>query len=289
MVERLKAAIEKARESRGAAQPAGAMTPEPGWPAGAAPAGGAVAEIEARARAEYEPWLALDPITLDPRGLVRERIITRDKADPAHTAFDALRTRLLKALSDNGWFRVAVTSPSKGCGKTMVAANLAFSLARQPEVRSILIDFDMRMPRLAHVLGQRGPHAVEPYLTGEVPAGEFLRRVGDNLAVGLNTVRAKNAAELVQSRRTGRALKATWETFRPHVVLFDTPPMLAFDDVLALLPNIDCVLLVVGGGQTRAAEIEECERLMAEHTNFLGIVLNKAEDNGARTYRYYES
>jgi Mrp family chromosome partitioning ATPase len=303
MVERLKVAIEKARASRagsgsagqgqGAGHGAGQGMGEPPWQAApdqasAAPEGAPEIAPEAsrRARASADPWLALEEITLDPRTLRRERIVTRDKSDPAHIAFDALRTRLLKALHDNRWSRVAITSPTKGCGKTMVACNLAFSLARQPETRCVLVDLDMRMPQLAGRLGQRDAHAVEPYLLGEVGPRDYFRRAGANLAIGFNTARVWNAAELVQSRRVAATLAASWELFRPNVVLFDMPPMLTSDDVLAFLPNVDGVLLVVGGGETKAGEIEECERLMAEHTNFLGVVLNKAEDSGMPPYRY---
>jgi Mrp family chromosome partitioning ATPase len=296
MVERLKVAIEKARASRAGAASGGEppwQTPhspggEPGGASGGVPgdaAGGVPAGRPGRAPAA-DPWLALEEITLDPRLLARERIVTHDKSDPAHVAFDALRTRLLKALHDNRWSRIAITSPSKGCGKTMVACNLAFSLARQPETRSMLFDLDLRVPQLARRLGLRDGPAIESYLGGEIPPGKYLRRAGPNLALGLNAARVWNSAELIQSRRVAATLAATWELYRPNVVLFDMPPMLTSDDVLAFLPNVDGVLLVVGGGETKAREIEECERLMAEHTNFLGVVLNKAEDSGMPAYNY---
>ena len=98
--------------------------------------------------------------------------------------------------------------------------------------------------------------------------------------------RARLAADV---ERVAATLAGTWQLYRPNVVIFDLPPMLTSDDVLAFLPNVDGLLLVVGGGATKASEIEECERLMAEHTNFLGVVLNKAEDGGTATYRYEDA
>lgn len=279
MVERLKAAIEKARADRA------------GGP-GAAPAGsanrGADGDADGGADGIDAAWRALDELALDARTLRRERIVTRDKENPAHIAFDALRTKLVRALGDNRWTRVVVTSPTQSCGKTMVAANLAFSLARQPETRCMLLDLDLRAPELGQRLGQHERHAIEPWLVGEVPPGAHLRRVGANLALGLNSRAVRNSAELIQGRRLGATLGALDELYRPDVVLFDTPPMLAGDDVLALLPHVDGVLLVAGGGRTTASEVEECERLMAEHTNFLGVVLNKAEDRGMPAYYPYE-
>ncbi len=299
MVERLKVAIEKARANRagggpgqGAGQGSGQGAAEPPWLAAPEQPDGAPEgdRQDRRARAAAaDPWLELDEISLDPRSLLRERIVTLDKSDPAHVAFDALRTRLLKALHDNRWSRVAITSPTKGCGKTMVSCNLAFSLARQSETRCMLIDLDLRMPQLAERLGQRDGPAIEPYLLGEVAPRDYFRRIGANLAVGLNTARVWNAAELVQSRRVAATLAASLDLYRPNVVIFDMPPMLTSDDVLAFLPNVDGVLLIAGGGQTKAGEIEECERLMTEHTNFLGIVLNKAEDSGVTSYHYEDA
>ncbi len=299
--DRLKGAIETARASRAA----GAGSAEPPWRAAPDQPGGAPEgdrqdgrqesrresrlDGAAASTAAADPWLALDEIALDPRALLRERIVTRDKSDPAHIAFDALRTRLLKALQDNRWSRIAITSPTKGCGKTMVACNLAFSLARQPETRCMLVDLDLRAPRLAQRLGQSEAYAIEPFLLGEVAQRDYFRRAGTNLAIGFNTARVWNAAELVQSSRVATTLAASLELYRPNVVIFDTPPMLTSDDVLAFLPNVDGVLLVAGGGQTKAGEIEECERLMAEHTNFLGVVLNKAEDSGLPPYRYEDA
>ena len=313
MVERLKVAIEKARANRAGGAAAGQGTGQgtghgPGqghdagslpWPAAPEGSGAAATDGRPEARpgerqggrraAAGDPWAALEEITLDPRVLLRERIVTRTKSDPAHIAFDALRTRLLKALHDNGWSRVAITSPTKGCGKTMVACNLAFSLARQPETRCMLIDLDLRAPQVAQRLGQREAQAIEPYLIGEVAPRDYFRRSGANLAIGFNGARVWNAAELVQSSRVAATLAATLDLFRPNIVVFDMPPMLTSDDVLAFLPNVDGVLLVAGGGETKASEIEECERLMAEQTNFLGVVLNKAEDSSLPPYRYEDA
>src|SRR5690606_10391154 len=92
-----------------------------------------------------------------------------------------------------------------------------------------------------------------------------------------NTQPVRNSAELVQSRRAAAAIGATLDLYRPDIVLFDMPPILTCDDVLAFLPNVDAVVLVAGGGETKADEIEECEQLIADHTNFLGVILNKAE------------
>ncbi|HLS18296.1 MAG TPA: CpsD/CapB family tyrosine-protein kinase [Paracoccaceae bacterium] len=291
MVERLRAAIEKARGSREAGV-SGAV----GAASGPASVDGAVAagahlgasEADHASSERRERWLALPELRLSEDALVRERIISLGRADRAHFAFDALRTRLLTMLRDNGWSRVAVTSPTKGCGKTTIATNLAFSLARQPEIRSVLIDLDLRMPQLANRLGVREDHRIKPFLTGGMPAEAYLRRFGENLAFGLNSSPVRNSAELVQSRLAAQSISAISAAYQPDVMLFDMPPMLTCDDVLGFLPNVDGVLLVIGGGETKPGAIDECEQLIESHSNFLGIILNKGEglDINAGYYGY---
>lgn len=282
MVERLRAAIEKARGSRetGAAVPAGA----------AAVAGAHIGmpAVDPELSDVRERWLRLPELRLNEDALVRERIVSLSRADKAHFAFDALRTRLVTMLRDNGWSRVAITSPTKDCGKTTVTANLAFSLARQAETRSVLIDLDLRMPQLGSKLGVREHHHIKPFLTGEAAAGDYLCRFGENLAFGLNSSPVTNSAELVQSRGTADAISEIVAEYQPDVMLFDMPPMLTCDDVLGFLPNVDGVLLVIGGGESKPGAITECEQLIETHSNFLGIVLNKGDgaDASAGYYGY---
>ena len=68
-------------------------------------------------------------------------------------------------------------------------------------------------------------------------------------------------------------------------VIFDMPPMLVADDVLAFLPFIDAMIMVVAAGQTKAHEIESCQRSLPED-KFLGIVLTKSTDGGENYYYY---
>jgi len=283
LVERLKKAIDKARAHRervlaGAAPPTvDSEAPLQGPPRG---------PMEANAPAGRSPWAALREVTLDAAHLERKRVVTYGKSDPAHVAFDILRTRLLKVFKDNGWSRLAITSPTKGCGKTFVSANLALSLARQAECRTVLIDMDLKLPGLAGTLGLAAPCSIKSYLTGHERPEDYFQRVGLNLALGLNTERVRDSAELLQDERTAQALALMRKLYRPDAVIFDLPPMLVSDDAIGFLPNVDCVLLVAAAGQTNPAEIEEFERLLGETTNFLGVLLNKCEVTTSDAYQY---
>ena len=236
-------------------------------------------------------WQSLASFTVDPAVLDKNLVITARRTDPAHGAFDVLRTRLVQALAEKGWRRVAITSPTAGCGKSFTAINLAVTLSRYDQCRTVLMDMDLRRPGLAGYLGLRTPASSGDFLRGLVPATEFLRRMhapkinlGQNLALGLNGRVESYAAELFQQQSTGAALEAMEQALNPEVVLFDLPPALAQDDVIAFRPQFDCILMVVGGGITTAEEVREATRRIGEDKPILGVVLNKAEVEGDYAY-----
>lgn len=257
--------------------------------------GAPVPAAAARAPALSIPpaWDKLGEVPLDPYHLERHRMISAAREDPSHAAFDVLRTRLLQALADNGWRRVAITSPTKNCGKSFVAANLALSLSRAETARTLLLDVDLRNPSLAKLLGVRRPGALGDLLRGLVPPEHHIVRfgenpvgVGPNLGMGLNERVERGAGELLQSPEVAAVLAQLDEVLRPDVVLYDLPPALYHDDVLAFHRHYDGVLLVVGGGITKPDEISEVSRRLAQHTPLLGVVLNRAEGPSIRDYSY---
>jgi protein-tyrosine kinase len=231
-------------------------------------------------------WESLVPVSLDAVWLERNGLFPNSSTDAAPGAFDILRTRILLAFQENGWRRIAVTSPTHGCGKSTVAANLALSLARRPGSRTVLMDLELRRPGLATLLGLKGPGPLRDFLTGQQPLESHFHRVGRTLAVALNGEPGPDAAELLQAPDTIGALVAMMEQLDPEVVVFDLPPVLVSDDVLAFAPQVDAVLLVADGTQTTAEEVQACERLFEGRVPLLGVVLNRAQDLRTSRYRY---
>lgn len=252
-----------------------------------------VAVSAPRASAPADPWLNLRQIAVNEGLLERNLIIAAARRDPAHGAFDVLRTRLLQALRDNGWKRVGITSPTKGCGKSFSALNLAIALSRYDACRTILMDMDMRLPALSRYLGVADPGSIGDMLRGITdPADHLLRfapnrlHIGGNLALGLNNQREDYAAELFHEPGTAQILAGIADIWQPDVMLFDLPPALAQDDVIAFRGHLDCILMVVGGGITTAREVREAVRRIGEDKPVVGIILNKAEGEGVSDYSY---
>lgn len=226
-------------------------------------------------------WANLPAIRLDAAVAEAGHLIISHREDPVGLLYDHLRTRLVQALQERGWTRVAVTAPTRGCGASLVAANLALSLARRPSGRTVLIDMDLRQPSLAALFGVETPGNLRDVLTGAQPMESHFLRFGRTLALGLNGRAEADSAELLQEPATAAAMEALLEDLSPDVALHDMPPVLESDDVLAFLPEVDGVLLVADGTRTTAAQMRECERLLKDHTQVLGVVLNRAEDSPA--------
>ncbi|MBS3649428.1 CpsD/CapB family tyrosine-protein kinase [Pseudaminobacter sp. 19-2017] len=222
-----------------------------------------------------ELWTRLRTRQPDHQLLARNRIVTSHRSDPAHATFDVMRTRILQVLRQNKWTSLAITSPSPGCGKTVTALNLAFSLAHQKDCRTVMLDLDLRRPQTSKLLGVQDAPCMENFLNGRSNVEDVFLRFSENLAIGANRFPVGFAAELLQSAGTAKVLEDMKQKLEPDVVLFDLPPLLCGDDVLAFLPSVDCAILVVAAGSSKLSEIDACEEDISSKTNMLGVVLNK--------------
>ncbi len=232
-------------------------------------------------------WQALSPLHPDPARMRDNRIVAFSGGHEA-VSFDVMRTKLLQQIRANGWRRVAITSPTPGCGKSTISLNLAFSIARQAELRMVLAELDLRRPSLANVLGIQGRKSFAQVLQGRADFAESAVRYGDGLALAVNDGPVRNPAELLQGNGVPAALAAIEASYAPDLILFDMPPMLVSDDTMAFMGHVDAVLLIAAAEATTVKEVDACERELASQTNVMGVVLNKCRYMGAEYgYSYY--
>ncbi|MGB7318938.1 MAG: CpsD/CapB family tyrosine-protein kinase [Planktotalea sp.] len=238
-------------------------------------------------------WDRLGSIPVKEAHLEQQRVISASRHNPAHVAFDVLRTRLVQSLAERGWRRVVITSPTKDCGKTFISTNLAISMSRQERLRTVLMDLDLRNPSVAPLLGVDEPGTMGDFLRGNVSVdghfkrmGQNMLKIGSNVAFGLNNVREPFASEMLGSAATSDAIAQMEAELEPDVVIYDMPPALYHDDVMAFREHYDAVLLVVGGGTTKANEVRELKRRFGDDKPLLGVILNKAEGLSISHYSY---
>lgn len=229
-------------------------------------------------RAVHQPaptaWAALKPFDPDPKRLERHRLVSAT-ANPNATPFDILRTKVTLTMRKNNWRRLAVTSATINSGKTTIATNLALGFSRQPDINVILFEFDLRRPRIAETLNISPELDISEMLSGKISFAEQAFRYRENVAVSVARQRVEDPTAVLLNPKTHETLAQIEAEYAPEFTIFDLPPLLAGDDTRALLKDVDCVLVVARAQATTIAQIDSCEREIAEHTNVLGVVVNQ--------------
>jgi protein-tyrosine kinase len=230
------------------------------------------------------------PITLDKAALHDAMVLPQLQDAGALRAYKILRTRVLRRLEANQWRSFALTGVTAGEGKTLTAINLAIALSQDPNTWVALIDLDLQRPRVAEYLGMRstrGEKGLSDYLQGNASFENIVYAPDiERLLVIPNFTPMVNSSEMLGSQRMLELMQALDAEQPRRVLIFDMPPVLAADDVLAFAPQIDGLLLVVAEGTTDRNSLRRAKEVLAE-MNLLGVVLNRsAERNDSAYYNY---
>lgn len=213
----------------------------------------------------------------DAATLEANRIVDPNGGTSAAAAFRMLRTQILQRMEENRWSSLAVLSPSAADGKTTTAINLAVSLAADLSHTVLLVDCDLRRPSVASSLGLAPEYGLNDVLSGKASVDQCLYHPEgfERLVVLPARGVLENSSEALSGPR-GRDLVAELRARYPErLLVFDLPPILEADDALALMPMIDCGLLVVAEGGTRRESVIRCMELLRK-TPIVGTVLNRA-------------
>ena len=224
-------------------------------------------------------------IKLDQSSLERNRIVSHAKNNLYSGVFDSLRTQVLQKMEENGWKTIAVVSPTPASGKTFVSINLAISIAHQPQKTAILLDLDLRRPKIANYLGLNVAQSMNDYLQGNAKLEDLMISPGIARLVVVPTMRpVAKSSEILSSSKVVNLIQELRDRYESRIVIFDAPPILNSDDAMVLLPQVDCFLLVIANGMSTKAEVEEAMHYLPQE-KLLGVVFNKA-DIETREYYY---
>lgn len=227
------------------------------------------------------------PVQLERAVLEENRILPQITDPGALRAYKILRTRLLRRLETNQWHSFAVTGASVGEGKTLTAINLAMALAQDSNTWVFLVDLDLQRPKVADYLGMNnslGQRGLTDFLLGDATFEQITYAPAniDRLAVIPNFQAVANASDLLTSPKMDELVQVLEQEMPRRIVIFDMPPVLAADDVLAFSPQLDGLLMVVAEGTTHRDTLRGAKQVLQE-MNLLGVVLNRSEtqDDGA--------
>jgi Mrp family chromosome partitioning ATPase len=234
-------------------------------------------------------WPEIEEVRLNAVQLEENRLISHDVADPRSKSIDMLRTQVLQSMNLNSWQLLGVTSPTAGCGKSVIAINLALSIARQSERSVLLVDMDFQKPHVAKYLGLKRDRGILGMLEGRtklLSATKKARIYNYQFFVIPCEASTPRSSELMASRAMSTVLQEIKRDFRSCTVIVDLPPLLPSDDVLSILPSIDSVLLVAAAGTSTIPEIRECSKHLGT-VPVVRFVLNKVTDKAATYYSRY--
>lgn len=212
-------------------------------------------------------------------------------------AFRILRARLRYFNVDRPLRSVLVTSVAAGEGKTTVAQHLALAAASGSSSRVLLLEADLRRPRIAHEFGLEPLPGLAEVLTHNVALEEVVTHVGVGEAgIGAGNGRAldvivagadpPNSAELLESAKMADLLDGLFATY--DFVVIDTPPTSLVADAIPLMSRVSGVVVISQVGRSSrdgAAHLREQLRRLAAPT--LGVVANRVKVSRGDGYYGY--
>lgn len=197
-----------------------------------------------------------------------------------------IRTNLLFMSPDRPLRTLVVTSPGPREGKTVAAANLACVMA-QSNTRVLLIDTDMRRPRVHKVFNLENDVGMSSLILGEVTYEEAIKQTPvPNLDVMCCGPIPPNPSELLHTERFLEIMSGLKERY--DRIIFDSPPTIAVTDSMILAQLVDGLVFVVSGGRTsRELALQARSRLVGVNAPILGCILNNVDLNDRRYGQYY--
>ena len=207
--------------------------------------------------------------------------------DTLNERFRFLRGSMLLSTPNAVPKIVLVTSPDKNCGKTFVSSNLSCSLG-QLDKKVLLIDSDLRNPRLHRVFRYRNRVGLSNVLTGQLSLkdGCIMRTEIPNLYLMMSGPKSPNPGELLASPAMERTLKECAEHF--DFVVLDSAPLLPVFDSHVLSTRCDGVILVTRAGVTsRHAAKQSVELVERVNGKITGLVLNDVDIKDYAQYYYH--
>ncbi|HBC30965.1 MAG TPA: capsular biosynthesis protein [Clostridiales bacterium] len=203
-------------------------------------------------------------------------------------AYKTARTNLYFSLVKEGCKKIVFTSSLSGEGKSTTAVNVAITLAQEVSTKVLLIDCDLRKPKVNCFFNMTASPGLTNFLGGMKNIDDVVRETDSpNLRVITGGVVVPNPSELLSSAKMGAVVKQMENKF--DYIIFDTPPVNVVVDALTLAGIADGFVIVVKEGFSLQPELRRTIMTL-EHAKvkILGVILNgaKLETKGDYGYRY---
>ena len=214
-----------------------------------------------------------------------ERHYLDNKRSVFAESFNHIRTGVMYSNVDNPPKVILITSSVQGEGKTTVASNLALSYAQLGP--TLLIDADLRRPRIKHIIESDHDYGLVDYVAGVVSLKECLSqdKHEPNLFILNSGTAPPNPLELLASDKFSNIVQALRNKFS-HIIV-DTAPVLPASDAVVLGQLCDALLMVVQSDRTTHHMARDAiKRLNSSRVNVDGLILAQANIKKGNPYQY---
>jgi protein-tyrosine kinase len=195
--------------------------------------------------------------------------------DPIAEVYRSIRTKLLfSSTEENPLKSILITSPGPQEGKTLSLCNLGIALA-QNQKRVLLIDADMRKPRLHEVFKKDNVTGLSSILSGQAAFNDIIQKTDiANLHIISGGVIPPDPSELLASHKAKESIAKAVEKF--DFVLIDSPPIGMLADAAILSKIVDGLIVVVQSGKTSGKVLGRvCQIINESKAHVAGLLLNK--------------
>jgi protein-tyrosine kinase len=215
-----------------------------------------------------EPWL------LDNRALAERRIIHAGMADiEALTAFRELRTKILRAVQKSS--TIAVTSPFKDSGSELIAANLAASFSLDDSKTALLLDCNLGVPSLDHLISSAEAYGITDYLKNDdVRLDQIIHAVGVRRLRVIPAGRTHDdVAEYFTSTKMRELLDELHRRYIDRYIVLNAPPITESANARILVELADYAVLVVSYGRVTQTQVADAAKMIGDK-KLLGVVFS---------------
>ncbi|OGW93623.1 MAG: hypothetical protein A3K16_00815 [Omnitrophica bacterium RIFCSPLOWO2_01_FULL_45_24] len=219
--------------------------------------------------------------------LEKDIFVSIKPKDPIAEAYKSIRTRLsLSSTEEHPLKSVLITSPGPQEGKTITLCNLSIALA-QNQKRVLLIDADMRKPRLHKVFKKENVSGLSSLLSGQAVFDNIIQKTDiTNLYFISGGILPPDPSELLASGKTKESIAKAGEKF--DFVLIDSPPIGILTDATILSSIVDGIIVVVESGKTSKKVLARvCQIINESKTHVIGLLLNKISITPVNNYYSY--
>ena len=216
-----------------------------------------------------------------------DKIVEKDSASLASEAYRSIRTSLLFSLDQSDSAKsIVITSSVPREGKTLTAVNLAMMIANSGE-KVLLVDADMRKPRVHTIFGIENKSGLSQFLTGDTDLIEIVNISGvDNLYIVSAGKGTHKPAELLSSNNMKVFLEKAGKEFSK--IIFDTPPVGLVTDAAILSSICTGTVLIAEGSRTSRELLKRSKELLDKvNARILGVIVNNVSISDNYYYPHY--